>query len=256
MYYMGKHFTQYSPEEDKIITDNFSKMGRDVYKLLPDRTRESVLNRAKRLGFYAPPVNKNAWTQAEIDILRKHYNKMGGDVHKLLPNRNKPSIHNKAHMLGIPCPSNWPREEDRIIVKTCYDYTTATFEYDNSILGLLPNRSEDEIKSRILYLAEHRTCIGYPINAYIAIKGTYKGYNKVSDIFYEMMDAVFDAIRNNTNNLKVGEKIVEALELHYKLGFDIVDVAAELNISTDMARWLINNGIRFMKQALVIKKSV
>lgn len=248
---MAPHYTKL---DDQRIADNFPIMGNEVATLFPDRTRESVLSRARRLGFNTANrrTKGDCWTEDEIKILRDNFTKMGSDVISMLPGRSRQSINNKAQMLHIPSPNSWSREEDRIIVKACYDYTNGTFEYSDTLPDLLPNRSENSIRLRVHNLAKHRTSVlgGYPINAYIAITGSHKGYDKIDHKFYDLMEAAFDAIKTNSNNRKVAEAIVKALELHYKLGMDIIDVAAELNVSNNTARWLLNTGLKFLKQAL------
>lgn len=257
---MAKHYTA---EQDAIIKEQYPKIGIKVAKLLPDHDEKSVIYRAKRLGCHTNTTGHGeSWREDELEILRNNFSKMGTTVICLLPNRTCRAIINKAHEMGITSPlvkmdnncksGKWSRAEDRVIIRTCYDYVNNTLKYDDRLLDLLPDRSEGDIRLRVTNLAKYRNGIlgGYPINVYIAITGSHKNYPDFCAQFADLVEAAFTAIRSNSNKPEIAKKIVEALELHYKFGMDIVDVAAELDVSNDSARWLLNTGLKFLKQAL------
>lgn len=243
---------RYNAKDDEIIMKNFPTMGRNVTALFPDRSPWSVISRCRTLGLTIPTKPNNAWTDDEIKILRENYTKMGGDIVRLIPRHSRQSVVNKAQVLKIPSPSDWSREEDRIIVKTCYDPAGGMFNYTDDLIDLLPDREMQSITARVGYLEKHHTSIagGYPINVYMAINGKFEGYSRIGNEFYDIMERILNAIKNNTSADKphIGPKIVEAMELHYKLGFDVADVAAEMGISEDSVRWLLSYGIKFAKQ--------
>lgn len=264
---MAKHYTA---EQDAIIKEQYPKIGIKVAKLLPDHDEKSIIYRAKRLGCHSSSNSGKgeSWTDEEVKILRDNFPKMGTTVVCLLPNRTCHAVANKAQLMGIRAPGNrhiynkpnnkasketgWTRAEDRIIIKTCYDYVNNKLKYNDEIIELLPDRNVDEIRLRVANLAKYRNSIlgGYPINVYIAITGGHKNYIHIGPRFAELVEAAFTAIRSNSNKPEVAEKIVKALELHYKFGMSIVDVAAELEISDESAKWLLDNGLKFLKQAL------
>lgn len=256
---MGKHYT---PQEDAIIMDNYPNIGIDVMKLLPDRDAKSIMHRANQLGCYRQRRNKvEAWSDKEIEVLRNNFTSMGTSIVCLLPNRSLYAIRNKAQMMGIlphgrhtggTKPNDWSRAEDRIIIKTCYDYIENKLKYDDKLLNLLPDRRESDIRLRVANLSKYRNgiCGGYPINVYIATTGSYKGYESIGMAFDDLVEVTLTAIKTNSNKPEVAEYIVRALDLHYKFGMDIIDISEELNVSEDTAKWLLNAGTRFLKQAL------
>lgn len=265
---MGKHYT---PEQDAIIKDKYPKIGIGVAELIPEHDEKSIIYRAKRLGCH---VNANHtrgenWSEEELEVMRNNFSKMGTEIVCLLPNRTLQAIMNKAQHMGIRSPSynttksdhnessieEWSKAEDRIIIKTCYDYMENKLVYSDDLLDLLPNRDESSIRLRVANLAKYRNGIlgGYPINVYITIMGSHKNYCRVNLIFADLVESAFVAIKTNSDNPKIAEKIVEALELHYKFGMDVTDIAEELNIKEDSAKWLLNTGAKFMRQALLKK---
>lgn len=261
---MSKHYTA---EQDAIIKDKYPKIGIGVAELIPEHDEKSIVYRAKRLGCHtnANHTKGEIWSEEELEVMRNNFSKMGNEIVCLLPNRTLQAIINKAQHMGIRPPvwksaknksegnaTVWSRAEDRIIIKACYDYMSNKVKYDDILLELLPNRSECEIKLRVANLAKYRNTIlgGYPINVYITITGSHNNYIEIAHQFADLVEAAFTAIRNNSNNPKVANKIAEALELYYKYGMDVNDIAEEMNISKDAAQWAVNTGIKFLKQAL------
>ena len=259
---MAKHYTE---EQDDIIRKYYPTIGVKVLDMLPDHDEKSVIYRAKKLGCHsnANHTRGEMWTKEEEEVLKYNYTKMGSAIVCLLPNRSLQAIANKAQHMGIRPPgykstkskSEWTRAEDRIIIKHCYDYISNKLTFDDSVLEHLPNRSEDDIRLRVASLAKYRNSIlgGYPINIYISITGSHKNYISIAPCFINLVEAAFVAIKTNSNKPKIAEKIVNALELHYKFGMDVVDIAEELGINEDGAKWLLNTGNKFMSNALVKK---
>lgn len=259
---MARHYTE---EEDAIIMEKYPTIGVKVAELLPDRDIKSIALRAKHLGYSKQDHAKgDTWTDEEVELLRKNFTKMGSTIVCLFPNRTLAAIRNKAQMIGIPphyqytdsSDPNWSRAEDRIIIKACYSHTENRIRYDDRLLELLPDKDEDSIRRRVANLAKYRNGIlgGYPINVYIEITGSYKGYESVNNVFEDLVESALTAIRTNSNKPNVARLITEAFELHYKFGMSTLDISEELNVSEDTAKWLLSNGIKFINQALLKKK--
>ena len=126
---------KWTEEEDKIIIDNYPTMGRDVYKLLPGRSKNSCCYRASLLGC---SYNKSKWSEEEDKILKKFYPSMGTKVCELLPNKNYNSCRNRVKLLKLRYKkyntNKWTEEEIQILRD---NYS----KIGGSIYKLLPGRS-------------------------------------------------------------------------------------------------------------------
>ena len=94
----GNNTRAWKSYEDKILIDNYKLLGKDIVKLLPGRSYESIKYRACILGVSA---SKNKWSSNEDQIIIDNYPKLGSRVVELLPNRSSESIKMRAKRLGI-----------------------------------------------------------------------------------------------------------------------------------------------------------
>lgn len=235
----------FTEEEDKIIIDNYPTMRRNVCKLLPDRSEGSVMGRARALGFKLG--NQNCWSEEEELILRKNYPIMGDNVKDLLPNRSIRSIRQHAYSLNIRHPNSWNVEEDRVLRNN-------NLEFSNTLLQLLPNRSENDIRSRIEQIRKSMNAkITYPLNVYIRIFGTYKGYDRCYRSFEHNLDVAYSIIKKSKLDPNLIDKVLKALDLYFKQYLEIEDIAYELNISNDRVKFLIDRGVEALKRILIKK---
>ena len=106
VYYRTDFWTE---EEDNIIIELYPKIGNDVLKYLPNRTREGLLQRRKKLGI----KTISSWTNEEDKILIKHFPNIGYEVCKLFPQRSKTQIRGRVERLGLKMNKNekWSKEE-------------------------------------------------------------------------------------------------------------------------------------------------
>ena len=92
----------WTTEEDKILIENYKDLGlKEVSKLLPNRTRNAINERAIKLGITEHNSRGVPWTNKEIELLKKYYPTMGRECQMYLKNRTKQMITSRANMLGI-----------------------------------------------------------------------------------------------------------------------------------------------------------
>lgn len=242
-----KKYRYFTEEEDTIIIANFAAMQRSVCTLLPDRSPDSVMARARLLGLTLT-THARSWSDEEDDILKKYYPKMGFGVLALLPNRTKGGVQSRVKTLKIRRITDWTREEDRII-------KDHNFELSKELLKALPKRTKSAVAARAQFLAnKHRSEIQYPLNVYMTICGTYVGYDKIYPEFETAVDNIIKAAENNKINPDIGVKIAKVLELTYKEYMDTEDVAYEMDITPEQAKDLLDRGIKLMRHFLLKKK--
>jgi len=244
-----KFFTK---EEDQLILDNYQTMGSRITDLFPNRSKASVMGRANKLGVHISKTVSD-WTNEEEDILRKHYPKIGVKVIDMLPNRSEYAIKNRASVLKIKGPSAWTKEED-------YQIRKHNMEISKELMELLPGRSEGAIRIRIKQLQTAKltsnkdkyTYMSYPLNIYILVFGTHKGYDKIYPEFDSIITKHLDAIiKHNPDKIDYATKMVEAFDLRFKKHLPAYDISRELNISEDMVNKLCVQCINIFKRTMV-----
>jgi len=99
--------------EFQILEKYYPVIGAKVAMLLPERTENACITRARDAGFITTKHNK--WTANETEILKKYYPLIGLDVKHMLPNRSEKSIYTYATSLGIVGPAQWTHEEDELL---------------------------------------------------------------------------------------------------------------------------------------------
>jgi hypothetical protein len=139
----GKVWTK---AEDKILRDSYGNYPiTELCKLLPHRSRDSIFQRAYRLGL----TTKNRWYEAswlpeEIEIVRQHYGMLPSeDISRLyLPHRTPNAIQLIASREKISDKRTWNKAEDEIILEWYGKIT------NDEISKLLHNRSRYAIIHR------------------------------------------------------------------------------------------------------------
>lgn len=238
-----KFFTK---EEDKIIIENYPTMRREVCKLLPDRSAGSVMGRARALGFKLG--SPNYWSEEEEAILREHYPTMGENIKDLLPNRSVRAIKQRAYQMHIYYLASWSAEEDRILRDN-------NLMYSDNLLELLPNKDENSIRSRIEDIRKNINAkITYPLNLYIRIYDTYKGYDIRYKAFEHNIDIAYSIIRKSKLDPNLADKVLKALDLYFKEYLEFEDIAYELNISSKQAELFVERGVLALKRIFIKKK--
>lgn len=89
----------WTPEMDKILYDNYEKLGPkkcSEFSLLKNKKVSNILNRAKKLG-----LKTSSWSENEINIIKTYYASEGQDIQYRLPEHTLVSIQQKAASLGI-----------------------------------------------------------------------------------------------------------------------------------------------------------
>lgn len=142
--YISNKNKQWSKEEDSTIINNYSYIGKDVIRLLPNKTLSQIQGRASKLGVKYEP---NPWTEEEDNIIKIYYGKEGRKVSERLPNRLQSSVIRRAKYLGIKNNSKklWTKEEDDII-KEYYP------QEGKNVANRLDRWSDKEIQGRASFL--------------------------------------------------------------------------------------------------------
>lgn len=134
---------KWSLEEIEILQSSFPEVGKDVYKLLPNRSKVACMNMAASLGLCK---GKKTWSDEEDNILMENYATMGTDVASLLPGRTKSACQNRAQILNLHREKNeWTAEEEAILKEFYPKEGAAAFRR-------LPNRSEASCRTRLTLL--------------------------------------------------------------------------------------------------------
>jgi len=91
----------YTKEEDDLIIKHYEDSGsKQLVSLLPNRSKQSIIARARLLGFNCQ-VNKN-YSDEENKLIMEFYPTGGVEqLFKLLTRRSPQSIHSQASRLGI-----------------------------------------------------------------------------------------------------------------------------------------------------------
>lgn len=91
--------TFWTPEEEKILMDNYPTMKGKVVSLLPGKTLNAVKGKARLLGIAGEA--HRSWTSEEDNILTSKYPEMGLSIESLLPGKSHAAIRARASMLGL-----------------------------------------------------------------------------------------------------------------------------------------------------------
>lgn len=212
-----KFFTE---EEDRIIIENYPKIGSAVADMLEDRTKISVLQRARRLGLSVIKEKKS-----DTKISRE-----------------------KKAKKNIP----WSKEED-------YQIRKHRMEITEGLLEALPDRSYSSIEKRIWQLRNQRyvsseicTYVTYPLNVYVDVFGTYKGYDKLHiNLEISIDEYLQKIIKANPDKKKFAKAITEAFIMKYRDHLPTYDISRELNISEESVEKLIVQCIAILKRTMI-----
>lgn len=90
----------WTDEEVTILRENYVKLGKSIVELLPNRTWNSINEKAYQIGLKTI-THIYSWSEEEINILRENFLELGKNIIELLPNRTWNSIRTKALRLGI-----------------------------------------------------------------------------------------------------------------------------------------------------------
>lgn len=137
---------KWTKEDKQILIDNYSSMSiDDICKLMPYRTKQSIITKASELGL------KNKiffWNENEIQILKDNYLLYGAEyVQEKLNNKFTISaIKTKAQKLGVVTSNKWTEEEHQII----RDYYS--IKSVDEIAAMIPNHTRKSIIERAMEL--------------------------------------------------------------------------------------------------------
>lgn len=213
---MKNNYKFFTKEEDQIIIDNYRSMGSAVADLLPERSKTSVMNRARRLGI-------NISKEKELDGRSSTKSKSQEDSKSEKP---KKTSRNTA----------WTKEED-------YQIRKHGMEITESLMAALPDRSFAAIERRIQQLVNRKyvssepyTYVSYPLNAYVDIYGTYLGYDKAHSRFDEVIDRYLEnIIKANPSKPRLADAMTKAFLMRYKDHLPPYDISRELNLTSEEA---------------------
>lgn len=99
--YLGikvKNTSRWTKDEDEVLDKYKGSNIDELSKLLPNRTRTSIMNRLIRKGL---TQKHNRWNEEEIELLKIYYPEMGTDCIKYFKNRTRQTIMLKANKLGL-----------------------------------------------------------------------------------------------------------------------------------------------------------
>jgi|GEM_PF-911736 len=108
---------KWSQEEQSYLVENWGQVDLRVVMEVLDRSYDSIVRKAQRLGLdtdkYPKEYLTNRWTEHEESILYNFYQiKPMNELTLLLPNRTRESIIKKAKQLGLNCENrHWLEEE-------------------------------------------------------------------------------------------------------------------------------------------------
>ena len=206
---MGKNnYRFFTEEEDKIIIDNYAKLGlAKVCKLIPDRSQVSIQQRAKRLGVVTAR-SKDGSTSSKVV--------------------KQPTTPVKKR---VPKPKEWSKEED-------YQIRKHDMNISDELIEALPGRSVAAIEKRIQQLinrkyvsSEQYTYVSYPLNVYVDVYGTYLGYDKSHSNFEEMIDqSMYNIMKANPSKLKLANAMTKAFIMRYRDHLPSYDISRELGL--------------------------
>ena len=128
----------WTSKEDDIIYQYYPDEGSGVCQRLHNRTPQSCINRANKLGI---KFNNNNWTDLEDSIIKEKYLELGMNISELLPGRSRASCCARARYLNIRKNNPWSEEEDEIL-KSNYP------EMGPDVCNLLPGRTPQSCINR------------------------------------------------------------------------------------------------------------
>lgn len=231
-------YTYFTADEDQIIRNNSLEK---AAQLLPNRDKESIAARAKRLGV---EVNRaSRWAPEEDEILRREYQVSGEEgVKRYLPEKTTSSIIKRAKQLGLINDGGWTRDEDYLIFKS-------NFVYTKELKAKLPGRTSSEISGRCRVLSEKRNNkISYPLNLYISLYGTHRGYDKCYSSFENSIRKVKDIVLERKTSPQY--LAFKAFSMFYEEGMEHDFIARELEIDSERVDGLIASVVSGYKKIL------
>lgn len=240
----------FTKEEDQIILDHANTLYTDAATLLPNRSKASVLGRAKKLGIFI--IKETEWTDEDEIILKNYFPKIGMRVKEMLPGKSSPSIRDRANMLKLRLPCAWSKEED-------YQIRKHGMEVSFELMQKLPGRTRSAVQMRINHLSsikapekESYSYIQYPLNVYITIFDTHKGYDRVYQEFDYLLERHLQAIVDmNPTKPILANNICNAFRMRYKDHFPTYDISRELSISEEDVDRLCSKCITILKRTMI-----
>lgn len=138
----------WTEEEDRIVRENSDKPRKEIYKLLPNRTRTAIDHRLKALGLIKNSKSPD-WSIEEDEVLIRNIDKSADELEKIL-NRTKSSIISRKLRLrkkglAAKAESKWTEEEKEILLN---NYKLSISE----LMKLLPDKNRNAITSKKTYM--------------------------------------------------------------------------------------------------------
>jgi hypothetical protein len=145
---MGLTENRWTEEEDEILTENYRKISMDdICKLFPDRSRRSIIDRARLKGITRKKSPARKWTDNEVEILRDNYKEMSTSELSKLIGRSSSSIWVKLNTLNLlsakkSIPHNMYTDTELGIIKNYYNEISI-----NKLSEMIPNHTIDSIRT-------------------------------------------------------------------------------------------------------------
>ena len=96
--------SRWTEREISIIKKDYKTKGLSICALLPNRSPETIMAKARALGISSTnkdcPRNRQ-WTNEEDEYIREHYPEEGFECYRGLVGRSKKSVQTRASILGI-----------------------------------------------------------------------------------------------------------------------------------------------------------
>ena len=106
----------WTSQETQLLKDNYEFLGIDeCLKLIPNRTRKSLIHHAKKLGLRIRPL---AWSEEETTIIKTLYEQEDIsmlDIQKALPNRTLSAIKVRACELRLKKACVWSKKSEELL---------------------------------------------------------------------------------------------------------------------------------------------
>jgi hypothetical protein len=131
----------WSEEEDEILKQYYPIEGAKCCSRLQDRTMNSVMQRANKLGI---AYTENSWSDEELEIIRIYYPKEGKNIVNRLPHKTIYAIKAQARKMKVYSKAfcSWSEEEDKIIKEKYAELGGSKLQQ------LIPNKTCYEINKR------------------------------------------------------------------------------------------------------------
>lgn len=154
----GKYsLVSWTEAEEDVIRTEYARGTRvaDIVALLPGRTRDAIVLRARKMGITNASVQ--GWSKQERELLEQFYPTMGKRVTVILPGRTELTVKDMAYKMGINFAGfeasgqqrMWSEPELRLLSENSHLPLT-------ELAALFPGRSRASVRQALARLQSHR----------------------------------------------------------------------------------------------------